>query len=82
MAPDLTKASVCTILPYTWSVTGILKEVLLLHTTLLQDSSTTFEFFELIGGIIFSDYRLQTLFSTVLMENPSWNSLFPFSLGG
>ena len=42
VAPESTKASVCTFLPYTQSVTGILKEVLLLHAILLQDSSTTF----------------------------------------
>ena len=82
MASKLTKASVCTFLLYTQSVTGILKKVFLLHATLLQDSSTTFEFFELIGGILFSDCRSQTLSSTVLMENPSWDSLFPSSLGG
>ena len=27
------------------------------------------------------DYRSQTLSSTVLMENPSWDSSFPSSLG-
>jgi len=31
VAPESTKASVCTFLPYTQSVTGILKEVVLLH---------------------------------------------------
>ena len=82
VAPESTKALVYTFLPYTQSVTGILKEVFLLHATLLQDSSTTFEFFELIGGILSSDCRSQTLSSTVLMENPSWDSLFPSSLGG
>ena len=57
VAPESTKASVCTFLLYTQSVTGILKEVFLLHATLLQDSSTIFEFFELIEGILSSDYK-------------------------
>jgi len=76
VAPELTKASVCTFLLYIQSVTGMLKEVFLLHTTLLQDSSITFECFELIGGILSSDCKLQTLFSIVLMKNPSYDSLF------
>jgi len=40
---------------YTQSVTGILKEVVLLHAILLQDSSTTSDFCELIEGILSSD---------------------------
>ena len=82
VAPESTKASVYTFLPYTQSVTGILKEVFLLHATLLQDFSITFEFFKLIGGILSSNCRLQILFSTVPIENPSWDFLFPFSLEG
>jgi len=41
VAPKSTKALVCTFFLYTQSVTGILKEVVLLYTILLQDSSTT-----------------------------------------
>ena len=82
VAPESTKALVYTFLPYIQSITGILKKVFLLHTTLLQDFSITFEFFKLIGGILSSNCRSQTLSSTVPIENPSWNSLFPFSLGG
>jgi len=46
---------VCTFLPYTQSVTGILKEVVLLCAILLQDSSTTSDFCKLIEGILSSD---------------------------
>ena len=81
VAPELTKASVCTFLPYTQSVTGILKEVVLLRAILLQVSSTTSDLCGLIGGILSSDCRLQTLYSTVPRENPIWESSFPFHLG-
>ena len=81
IAPKSTKASVCTFLLYTQSVTGILKEVVLLHTILLQDSSTTFDFCELIEGILSSNYRSQMLYFTVPRENPIWESSFPSHLG-
>jgi len=61
VAPKSTKASVCTFLPYTQSVTGILKKVVLLYAILLQDSSTTSDFCELIEGILSSDCRPQML---------------------
>ena len=77
VAPKSTKASVCTFLPYTQSVTGILKEVVLLRAILLQVSSTTSDLCGLIGGILSSDCRSQTLYSTVPRENPIWES--PFS---
>ena len=70
VAPELTKALVCTFFSYTQSVTGILKEVVLLYAILLQDSSTTSNFCELIESILFSDCRSQTLYSTVPRENP------------
>jgi len=57
VGPKSTKALVCTFLPYIPSVTGILKEIVLLHAILLQDSSTTSDFYELIEGILFSDCR-------------------------
>ena len=81
VAPESTKALVCTFLSYTQSVTGILKEVVLLRAILLQDSSTTSNFCELIKGILSSDCRLQMLYSTVLRENPIWESSFPSYLG-
>ena len=56
------------------------KEVFLLHIS-LQDSSITFKIFELIEGTLSSNCRSQTLSSTVLMENPSWNSSFSSSWG-
>ena len=65
-----TKVLVCTFFPYTQSVTGILKEVVLLYAILLQDSSTTFDFCELIEDILFFNCRSQTLYSTVPRENP------------
>ena len=76
VAPKSTRASVCTFLLYTQSVTGTLKEVVLLRNILLQDSSTTSNFCELIGGIHSFDCKLQTLYSTVPRENPIWESLF------
>ena len=81
VAPESTKASVCTFLLYTQSVTGILKEVVLLRAILLQDSSTTSNFCELIEGILSSDCRLQMLYSTVPRENPIWESSFSSYLG-
>ena len=54
VAPESTKALVCTFFLYTQSVTEILKGVVLLHTILLQDSSTTSDFCELIEGILLS----------------------------
>jgi len=77
VASKSTKASVCTFLPYTQSVTRILKEVVLLCTILLQDFSTTSNFCKLIEGILSSDCRSQMLYSTVPRENPIWES--PFS---
>jgi len=70
VAPESTKASVCTFFLYTQSVTGILKEVVLLHTILLQDSSTTSNFCELIEGTLSFNCRSQTLYSIVPRENP------------
>jgi len=61
VAPKSTQALVCTFLPYIQSVTGILKKVVLLHAILLQVSSTTSNFCELIEGILSSDCRSQTL---------------------
>jgi len=55
VALKLTKALVYTFLPYTPSVTGILKEVILLYAILLQDSSTTFDFCKLKENILSSD---------------------------
>ena len=52
VAPESTKALVCTFFLYTQSVTGILKEVVLLCTILLQDSSATSDFCELIEGTL------------------------------
>ena len=80
IAPKSTQALVYTFLPYTQSITGILKEVVLLCAILLQDSSTTSNFCKLIEGILSSDYKSQTLYSTVPRENPIWESLFPFYL--
>ena len=80
VAPESTRALVYTFLSYTQSVTGILKEVVLLHTILLQVSSTTSNFCGLIGSILFFDCRSQTLYSIVLRENPIWESPFPFYL--
>ena len=57
VAPESTKALVCTFFLYTQSVTEILKRVVLLHTILLQDSSTTSDFCKLIEDILSSDYR-------------------------
>jgi len=57
VAPESTKALVCTFFLYTQSVTEILKGVVLLHTILLQDSSTTSDFCKLIEDILSSDYR-------------------------
>ena len=54
VASESAKASVCTFFPYTQSITGILKEVVLLCAILLQDSSTTSDFCELIEGILLS----------------------------
>ena len=76
VASESTKASVCTFLLYTQSVTGILKEVVLLCAILLQNSSTTSDFCKLIGGIHFSGCRSQTLYSIVPRENPIWKSPF------
>jgi len=70
VAPESTKALVFTFLLYTQSITGILKEIVLLCAILLQDSSTTSDFCELIEGILSSDYRSQMLYSTVSRENP------------
>ena len=81
MAPESTKALVYTFFPYTQSVTGILKKVVLLHTILLQDSSTTSDFCELIESTLSSDCRLQTLYSIVPRENPIWTSSFPSHSG-
>ena len=81
VAPESTKALVCTFLLYTQSVTGILKEVVLLRAILLQDSSTTSDFCELIKGILSSDCRSQMLYSIVPRENPIWESSFPSHLG-
>jgi len=58
VALESTKALVCTFFLYTQSVTGILKEIVLLYTILLQDFSTTSDFCELIESTLFSDYRL------------------------
>ena len=58
VAPKSTKALVCTFFPYTQSITGILKEIVLLHTILLQDSSTTSNFCKLIEDTFLSDCRL------------------------
>jgi len=58
MAPESTKALVYTFFPYTQSVTGILKEIVLLYAILLQDSSTTSNFCKLIESTLSSDYRL------------------------
>jgi len=77
VAPKSTKALVYTFLPYIQSVTGILKEIVLLCAILLQDSSTTSDFCELIEGILSSDCRSQTLYSTVPRENPIWEFPFP-----
>jgi len=57
VAPESTKASVCTFFLYTQSVTGILKEVVLLRAILLQDSSTTSDFCKLIESTLSSDCR-------------------------
>jgi len=57
VAPESTKASVCTFLLYTQSVTRILKKVVLLRTILLQDSSTTSNFCKLIESILSSDCK-------------------------
>ena len=81
VASESTKVLVCTFFPYTQSVTGILKKVVLLHAILLQDSSTTSNFCKLIEGILSFDHRSQTLYSTVPRENPIWVSPFPFHLG-
>ena len=81
MAPESTKALVYTFFPYTQSVTGILKKVVLLRTVLLQDSSITSDFYELIESTLSSDCRSQTLSSTVPRENPIWVSPFSFHLG-
>ena len=81
MAPESTKALVYTFFPYTQSVTGILKKVVLLHTILLQDSSTTSGFCKLIVGTLSFDCRSQTLYSTVPRENPILTSPFPSHLG-
>jgi len=80
VAPKSTKALVCTFLLYTQIVTGILKEVVLLCAILLQVSSTTSDFCELIGGILSSDCRSQMLYSTVPRENPIWKFFFPSHL--
>jgi len=62
VAPESTKASVCTFFLYTQSVTGILKEVVLLHAILLQDSSTTSDFCELVENFLSTtDHRHYTL---------------------
>jgi len=58
MAPESTKALVYTFFPYTQSVTGILKKIVLLYAILLQDSSTTSNFCKLIESTLSSDYRL------------------------
>jgi len=80
VASKSTKASVCTFLLYTQSVTGILKEVVLLYAILLQVSSTTSDFCRLIGGILLSDCR-----SDIILYSPKGKSnlgvLFPFLLG-
>ena len=81
VAPESTKALVCTFFLYTQSVTGILKKIVLLCAILLQDSSTTSNFCKLIESTLFSDYRSQTLYSTVLRENPIWVFPFPSYLG-
>ena len=73
VAPESTRASVCTFFPYTQSVTGSLKDDFLLRAIfILQDSSTTFSksCLELIVGILFPHRRSQTLSSTVHRENP------------
>jgi len=62
VAPESTKASVCTFLPYTQSVTGILKKVVLLYTILLQDSSTTSDLCKLIEGILSSISQMVTYY--------------------
>jgi len=82
VAPESTKALVFTFLLYTQSITGILKEIVLLCAILLQDSSTTSDFCELIEGILLSDCRSQMLYSTVPRENPIWESSFSSYLEG
>ena len=62
MAPESTKALVYTFFPYTQSVTGILKEIVLLYAILLQDSSTTSDFCELVENFpSTTDHRHYTL---------------------
>ena len=79
VAPESTKASVCTLLPYTQSVTGILKEVVLLRAVLLQDSSTTSNFCKLIEGILLSQTafgHISTNSSTILTVLMATESLW------
>ena len=52
VASESAKVSVCTFFLYTQSITGILKEIVLLRTILLQDSSITSDFCELIEGTL------------------------------
>jgi len=77
VAPKSTKVLVCTFLPYIQSITRILKEVFLLHAILLQDSSTTFKFFELIEYQIYKAWILVSLFNSLFL---SFFFLFSFYL--
>lgn len=73
VAPESTKASVCTFLPYTQSVTGMRNELFLLRAILFtQDSSTTSleSGSALTAGTLLPDCRSQTVSSTVPRENP------------
>ena len=79
VAPKSTKALVCTFFPYTQSITGILKEVVLLYAILLQDSTSNF--CKLIENTLSFDYRWQILYTTVPRENLIWIFPFPSHLG-
>ena len=66
---------------YTQSVTGVFFQGGFLIAHIITRLQYYFQNFKLIEGILSSNYRSQTLSSTVLIENPSWDSSFPSSLG-
>ena len=67
---------VCTFFPYTQSVTGILKEIVLLCTILLQDSSTTSNFCKLIEGTLVISEQWMSLAITLggYSRRTQWSS--------
>jgi len=80
VAPKSTKALVCTFTVYPKCNWSFISRRFSCCTYHYKTPVLLSKIFELIEGTLSSNYRLQTLSSTVLMENPSWDSSFPSSL--